>query len=128
MRGRVRMATASHRNRSQSFHSSFFMSPDQIQQLMNQQMQMAAAATPLWMKALFALQVLSLLVTVVCLPLIVWKLFSSGKPGAGNAESSADYARLQEIRARREALQKLSDTTQPPAAPADDDTRFRPSE
>ena len=54
------------------------MTPDQIQQLMSQQMQMAAAATPLWMKALFVLQILSLLVTVVCLPLIVWKLFSSG--------------------------------------------------
>jgi hypothetical protein len=104
------------------------MTPDQIQQLMNQQMQMAAAATPLWMKALFVLQVLSLLVTVVCLPLIVWKLFSSGKPGAGNTGSSADYARLQEIRDRREALKKLSGTAQPTAAPPGDDSRFRPSE
>jgi len=104
------------------------MTPDQIQQLMNQQMQMAAAAMPLWMKALFVLQVLSMLVTVICLPLIVWKLFSSGKPGAGNVESSADYVRLQERRARREALQKLSGTTHPVPASSDDDSRFRPSE
>ena len=32
------------------------MTPDQMQQLMNQQMQMAVAGTPLWLKALFLLQ------------------------------------------------------------------------
>jgi len=109
------------------------MSPDQIQQLVNQQMQMAAAATPLWMKALFLLQVLSLLVTVICLPLIVWKLFSggslaSGNPSTGNFRPSADDDRLRKIRERREALEKLGGSPSPFAAPPDDDSRFRPAE
>ena len=104
------------------------MSQDQIQQLITQQMQQYAAATPLWMKALFVLQVLSLIVTVVCLPLIVWKLFSCNKARAGTSVSPAEQSRLQQIRDRREVLQKLSGTSHHAAEPPNHeaDSRFQP--
>ena len=107
------------------------MTPDQIQQLMHQELQWGMAATPLWMKALFLLQVLSLLATVICLPLITWKLFSSGKSCRGTPTSPMDDARLREIRAKREALEKMSEVTQPSSAQKtiasrEDDSRFRP--
>lgn len=102
------------------------MSPDQIQELINQQMQTAVAGAPFWMKALFLLQVLSMMVTVICLPLMVWKLFSLSKPSRGPEQSLAHDARLQEIRTRRAALEGVSGvTTQTPLAP-EDDARFRP--
>jgi hypothetical protein len=40
-------------------------------------------AVVIWMKVLFVLQALSVLMTAVCLPLITWKLYFGKKAGSG---------------------------------------------
>jgi hypothetical protein len=97
------------------------MTPDQIQQLVNQQMAIGIAATPIWMKAMVGLQILSMLVTVVCLPLIVWKLFSTKAQSTTNPASPAEIARLQQIRERREFLANRSTPPPPAATPSEPD-------
>ena len=74
-----------------------------------------AEMLPFWARVIIALQILSLLVTVVCLPLIVWKLFSAKPPNPTSPASPAEIARLQQIRERREILATRS-TPPPPAA------------
>jgi hypothetical protein len=104
------------------------MSPDQIQQMVTQQMQLAASETPLWMKALFVLQFLSVLATAVCLPLITWKLFFGKKPVPAATISPDEQARLQQIRDRRESLQKATGTIHPASDEnSEDDSRYRPN-
>ena len=85
---------------------------------------------PFWMKACLVLQFLSILVTVICLPLITWKLYFGNKPGEATS-LSAEQMRLQQIRDRREAMQHLSSSTQPPSDAAvrektDKDSRYLP--
>jgi hypothetical protein len=104
------------------------MTPDQIQQMVNQQMQVALSGTPLWMKALFVLQFLSVLMTAVCLPLITWKLYFGNKSVPAATMSPVEQARLQQIRDRREALQKATGATQPAGDEnSEDDSRYRPT-
>jgi hypothetical protein len=100
------------------------MTPDQLQQMMNQQMQTIVSAMPFGAKAIMLLQILCWLVTVICLPLITWKLFSRAKPNA--AQAFADDERLREIRARREAVEKLTVQHEAPANATDDDVRYKP--
>jgi Golgi nucleoside diphosphatase len=107
------------------------MTPDQMQQAMNQWAQTAIAGTPLWMKALFVLQVLSMLTTTVCLPLITWKLYFGNK-SAKATSLSAEQIRLQQMRVRRVGLQHLtpaqSSSSERILENPNDDSRFRPPE
>lgn len=104
------------------------MTPDQIQQIANGQMGVWISAMPFWMKALFVLQVLNVLVTVICLPLITWKLYFGNKSVSKAIMSPAEQLRLQQIRDRREALQKVTGPAQSENVPENlnDDSRFRP--
>ena len=104
------------------------MTLDQIQQMVTQQMQLAASATPLWMKVLFVLQFLSVLMTAVCLPLITWKLYFGKKPVPAATMSPDEQVRLQRIRDRRESLHKATGATQPAGDEnSEDDSRYRPT-
>ena len=68
------------------------MTPEQMQQAMNQWAQTAIVGTPFWMKALFVLQVLSMLTTTVCLPLITWKLYFGNKSAEATSLSPEQKA------------------------------------
>jgi hypothetical protein len=104
------------------------MTPDQMQQIMNQQIQLTMQATPLWVKAIYLLWFLSILVTVICLPLITWKLYF-GKKQAAAELSAAEQMRLIDLRERREALKQIQKPVQAEIHKTrDDDSRFRPAE
>jgi hypothetical protein len=107
------------------------MTPEQLQQMANQQMLEWFSVMPFWMKALMVLQLLSVLATVICLPLITWKLYSGNRPANPVSPSPAEQMRLQQIRDRRAALQHLSGPAQPASDAAvrektDKDSRFMP--
>lgn len=77
-----------------------------------------------------ALQFLRILVTVICLPLITWKLYFGNKQPKVTS-LSAEQTRLQQIRERREALQHLSGPAQTVSGGAvreetDEDSRYMP--
>ena len=90
------------------------MAPDQIQQMTNGQMSAWLSAFPFWMKVLFGLQVLSVLMTAVCLPLITWKLYFGKKSVPAATMSPVEQVRLQQIRDRRESLQTATGATRWP--------------
>jgi hypothetical protein len=122
------------------------MTPEQIQQTLPS-MHDWFSMMPFWVKALTALQYLSYLVTVICLPLITWKLYFGNKPPSSASMTPAEQARLRQVRERRDALQKISSgpqhAPQPPEPSSEpdlsasgagvpenpnDDSRFRPPE
>ena len=104
------------------------MTPDQIQQMANGQMSAWLSAFPFWMKVLFVLQVLSVLMTAVCLPLITWKLYFGKKSVPAATMSPVEQVRLQQIRDRRESLQKATGVTQPAGDEnSEEDSRYRPT-
>jgi hypothetical protein len=104
------------------------MTPDQFQQMANGQMSAWSSAIPFWMKVLFGLQFLGVLMTVVCLPLITWKLYFGKKSVPAATMSPVEQVRLQQIRGRRESLQKATSATQPAGDEnSEDDSRYRPT-
>ena len=109
------------------------MTPEQLQQMSNQAVLQWFSQVPFWIKALMALQVLSMLVTVICLPLITWKLYFGNKPGNATSLSPAEQIRLQQTRDRREALQKVSAPISPISGgdtqkSVDADSRYMPKQ
>ena len=99
---------------------------------MNQWAQTAAAGMPLWVKAIYALGFLDMLVVAICLPLITWKLYFGNRP-AKPTSLSPEQIHLKQVRERREALQHLSTPTPTVSSGGiqertDEDSRYMPKQ